>query len=327
MASEEKLIRQAIVIFKDRGIEALELAKQSVQQEKMEFNPLQDALRYFMERWNDVLHPALLSLACEAVGGNPKSTIQVGAAMVLLAGGADIHDDIIDQSTTKGGKSTVYGKFGKDIAILAGDVLLFQGLYVLQKACESLPPEKRQAILDAMKQAYFEITNAEAQEASLRTNFNLSGQEFLKIIKHKVSAGAAATTIGAILGGGTQTEIAALANYGRTTGTLMTIRDEFVDMFEPDELENRAKYECLPLPILLAFKDPDKKKQILKLLEGELTEDQIEKILDLTLGSKEVCDLKEYMKRTIQKEKQRISVLKNCKETLELILLSSLEEL
>lgn len=318
---------QVIAIFKERGHEALELARQLMRQEKMEFKPLQDALRYFMERWNDILHPALLSLACEAVGGNPKSTIHIGAAIVMLAGGADIHDDIIDQSTTKGGKTTVFGKFGKDIAILAGDALLFQGSYVLQKATESLPPEKRQTILDAMKQAYFEITSAEAQEASLRRNFDLSGQEFLGIIKRKVSAGEASTRIGAILGGGTPAEIEALADYGRTTGTLMTIRDEFVDMFEPEELENRAKHECLPLPILLTFNDPDKKKQILKLLEGELTEDKVEKILDLTLDSKEVRDLKNDMKRTIQEEKQRLSVLENCKETLELILKSSLEEL
>ena len=144
MKPKQELVKQVKALLWGRGQEALEIAKQALLQEKVEFVPLQVALRYFMEEfWVDVLHPALISLACEAVGGSTDATTQIGAAVVLLAGGADVHDDIIDQSTIKDTKPTVFGKFGKDIAILVGDALLFKGLYMLHEACEQLPENQK----------------------------------------------------------------------------------------------------------------------------------------------------------------------------------------
>src|SRR5512143_2293878 len=98
MAVEQKLMEKAGVILQEKGRIAVELARQSVLREQIDYAPLQDALHYFIEGWNDVLHPALVWLACEAVGGKPETTDKVGAALVLLAGGADIHDDVIDGS-------------------------------------------------------------------------------------------------------------------------------------------------------------------------------------------------------------------------------------
>ena len=49
------------------------------------------------------MQPGLLSVYCEAVGGDPNETAQVGAAMVLLVAAADLHDDIIDESNSRTG--------------------------------------------------------------------------------------------------------------------------------------------------------------------------------------------------------------------------------
>lgn len=327
MTPKKKLMEQAIAILQEKGQKAVELAKQAVMQERIQYKPLREALHYFIEDWNDVLHPALVSLACEAVGGNPDATTQIGAAMVLLAGGADIHDDIIDQSEIKGSKQTVYGKFGKEISILVGDALLLKGTYLLHEACEPLPKRKKKAILDVIRQAFFEISSAEAEEAGLRGRIDISGREYLSIIRHKVAAGEAATRIGAIISNGKPNEIEILGHYGRTYGILMTIRDEFVDVFEPDELKNRVEKECLPLPILLAFQDSSKKALILQLLKEEITEDKVEKILDLIMNSKETLKLKKEMERLVKIESQEVTSLKNCRETFNLLLCTTIEDL
>ncbi|MCX8153349.1 MAG: polyprenyl synthetase family protein [Candidatus Bathyarchaeota archaeon] len=327
MAREEKLMLRAIEILQEKGKKALELARHEILQEEVEFKPLREALHFFMGDWQDFLHPALLSIACEAVGGQPELTTEVGAAIVLLAGGADIHDDIIDESTIKGTQLTVYGKFGKDIAILAGDTLLFKGMQLLHIACEKFPKNKRQKILGAVKQAFFEISSAEAEEASYRGRMDLSEQKYLDIIKRKVAAGEASMKIGAIIGNGTIDQIELLGHYGRTYGILMAIRDEFVDIFEVDEFKNRAKKECLPLPILVTFKNSSKKGVILQLLRGAITEDTIEKVLDLTLDSEETTNLKRRMEQMVREESQRISLLENLADILALLLKSTLEDL
>lgn len=327
--TSKKLMEQVQVLLRERGQKAFEIAKNAILQEKIIREPVYEALRYFMEEsWYDVQHPALLSLACEAVGGNPDAPIHIGAAMVLLTGAADIHDDIIDKSKTKGSKPTVFGRFGKDIALLAGDALLFEGLILLNEACDKLSEKHGRRILNLTKQAFFEIGNAEAKELSLKGNFDLDPREYHNIIEAKAAVAEINARIGAILGGGNSKEIDTLAHYGRTLGILMTIRDDFIDLFEPDELRNRAENECLPLPILYAFQNARKKNEIVRLLgRDKITEQETQEILDLIMDMKEVQELKEEMQLLVEKEKNLLNFIKRNKDTLEFLLRSTLEDL
>ena len=315
-------------LLMERGHKALEVSRESVLLEQIAYKSLQEALRYFMEEWCDVAHPTLLSLACEAVGGNPDATTSVGAALVLLAGAADVHDDIIDQSTIKDSKPTVFGKFGKDIAIILGDVLWFKGLFMLHEACEPFRKEQREAILKLAKQAFFDIGSAEAEEANFRGKLDLSPDEYLNIIKMKVSVAEAAAKIGAILGNGTPEEVESLGHYGKTLGTLMTIRDEFIDVFELDELRNRFENECLPLPVLNAFRDPARKIKIIHLLKRKaIAEKEMEGILDLVINAEENRELGKEMRLLITEETRRLGFVRKNINTLVLLLESTPEDI
>ncbi len=308
--AEEAKMEDVIRLFYKKGQKSLDLARQIVRQEKVGFKPLKEALEYFMDNWEDVLHPALVALACEAVGGNPDIATELSAALVLLAGAADVHDDIIDQSKTKSSKPTVYGKYGVDIAVLAGDVLLQKGAYVLHDACQKLVESKRHEILKIVEQAFLEVSSAEAQEREFRGRFDISEKEYFELVNNKVAAGEASAKIGAILGNGTKKEVEILGHYAKTFGVLMTLRDEFVDMFEPDELKNRFEKEYLPLPILLTFASVDRKEEIIRLLKRKLNEKIIEKILDDVLNSTETLMLKQKIREFTLQELLSINNLK-----------------
>jgi len=329
MPTEKKLMNQVKKLLIQRSKKALELSRQAILQEQIKYEPLREALQYFMEEiWYNAAHPALLSLTCEAVGGDPEATTSISAALVLLTGAADIHDDIIDQSITKDSKPTVYGKYGKDIAIIAGDVLWFKGMLMLNEACESFPMEKKKAILGLAKQAFFDIGSIEAKEASLRRKLTLQPEEYLDIISVKVSVAEAAAKLGAMVGDGTAEEIENLGQYGKTLGTLMTIRDEFVDMFELDELKNRYENECLPLPILYAFKDDVLKKEILGILEKEeLTETELERILELVINAPGVLKLGQHMHVSVEMAAKNLSIIKKNRKAFNGMLKSTLEDL
>ena len=65
-------MKDVIELLENRGKKAVEASKQYVLRKKIDYEPLNEAIKYFMnEFWFDVLHPALISIACEAVGGNP----------------------------------------------------------------------------------------------------------------------------------------------------------------------------------------------------------------------------------------------------------------
>jgi geranylgeranyl pyrophosphate synthase len=325
----KKLMEQVRIILRKYGQKAFKIAKNFVLQERTLYEPVYEALRYFMEEsWLDFQHPALISLTCEAVGGDPNTTTPIGAAFVLLAGAADIHDDIIDKSKIKNSKPTIFGKFGKEIALLAGDALLFKGLILLHKACEKLPHKTKQTILNLTIKAFFELGNAEAKEVNFRAKCGTQPEEYWKIIETKAAVAEASARIGAILGCGNSKEIEALGSYGRIIGILMTIRDDFIDLFESDEIINRAKNECLPLPLLLALQDAPARSEIVYLLgKNKLTEQETQRIVDLVMDNERVQDLKREMTSLVEYGISLLSHLKGDKYNLKLLIEAAVEDL
>ena len=329
MTSEEKLVLQVRALLFERGKAALELAKKAVLEEKVSSETLQDALRYFIVNWEDVLHPALMALACEAVGGKREKTTQVAAAFVLLAGGADVHDDVIDESVVKDSKPTVFGKYGRDLSVLVGDALLFKGLYMLHEVCEALPKNQKQAILELTKWAFFGISSAEAKEASLRGKTDPGiAEEYLEMIKTKAAVGEATTRIGAIIGGSSSEQIEMLGSYGKALAILYTIRDEFIDAYELNELRNRVKKECLPLPILYALKDAKKADEIVRLVKKDpISEEDGERLLDLVMDSKEAEELKQEMQANVEEQNHGLRKITTNRSIFVLLLQSMMEDL
>jgi len=311
--SKSKLIIQMQRLLRKRGRTAGEIAKKEIFREKFYYRPVREALHYFMgEFWCNFQHPALLSLACEAVGGKAEKTAGIGAALVLLTGAVDIHDDILDRSKVKESKPTVFGIFGQDIALIVGNILLIKGFQLLNRACDRLPKKQRKAVFDIIKDGFLKLGMGVALEMSLKGQWNVAPEEYFEVVKSKAAIAEAVAKIGAVLGGGTQSEITSMAKYGKVLGILATIRDDFIDMFEPDELLNRAKNESLPLPLLYAFRNLEVKKKIIELLKKEfLSEEDTSMIVEAVMKTEGVQKLRELMKALLQDGIRHISFVNN----------------
>jgi geranylgeranyl pyrophosphate synthase len=192
------------------------------------------------------------------MGGDPDVTTRIAIPLTLISGGIDMHDDIIDLSKTKNGKATVYGKYGKDIALLAGDALLFKGLTLLGEfaASGSVPCEEMKIIVKTVKNMFFELGDAESLELQFKGNQNILPDDYLEIVRKKAADVEAHTRIGALLGGASPEAIDAIGEYGRLLGMLIILRDDWMDLFDPFEMRNRIRNEALPLPLLLSLRHP-----------------------------------------------------------------------
>lgn len=118
--------------------------------------------------------------------------------------------------------------------------------------------------------------------------------------------------VAALLGGGSPKEVELLARYGRILGTLAALREEFIDIFEIEELNQRIKAEALPIPILYALQDKGPTKIIEKLLtKGELNSQDIERLLDIVMRSESVERLRTYMLNLNNKANNLASNIQN----------------
>ena len=123
MTENPALITAVEKLFRQKGNSALKMAKRKILQSSRDDGALSQALWHFSKvtlRNAMPVFPALISISCEAVGGEAEKTIPFGAAIVMITGAADLHDDLIDKSFSKGPKQTVLGKFGPNTASRTG---------------------------------------------------------------------------------------------------------------------------------------------------------------------------------------------------------------
>lgn len=312
--SKSTLTAQQVHEFLSKlGKRTFETSKKLIYQENIENRKIHEALHYFGEEgWHDEEYAGFMALTCQAVGGEPTKTIHLGASLTLIRGAMDIHDDIIDEQPIKANKPTLFGKYGPHTSLLIGDLLYFKGLTQLYKTISQLPPKEGQAIANMVKHSLLEVGTAIASETDFRGNFDLPPENLMKILAQKSTFAGTYAKIGAVIGGANETEANALGRFGELFALLTMIRDEFIDIYEPEELQNRTEKECLPLPLLLAFKDKDVRNKILPILKKEkITAQDTEIITKVLAHSREIKYLKKRMQELKETALLNLKVIKD----------------
>jgi geranylgeranyl diphosphate synthase type I len=315
--SEKNTVEKMQKLFQERGRKALEMAREEISQEEMECKEVREALDYFMTQyWQDLARPTLLSLVCEAVGGDPDLTTPIAVSMILISGAMDIHDDIIDESKVKHKRSTIFGKFGKNIALLAGDALMFKGLLLLNQSLENTPRDKRRAIINTIREMFFQLGDAEALELKFRRRLDVTPEEYVRIVEKKAADVEAHTSIGAILGGGTKEEIETLGRYGRLLGMMIILGDDVMDSWDIDELRHRIRKEHLPLPLLFALQNPKTKNTVTFLLsKREIIEQDLQTLIEIAREDSKTMKL---LKEITVRAQSHLSHVMRCREDLQM---------
>jgi len=309
-------------LFEKEGKTTLEEVQKAILKEKIECKQVQKALQYFLSyrKKGFFVRPTLISLGNKAVGGDFSEISDIAVPLVLMSGGMDIHDDILDNQKKQNSKLTVLGKFNGDIALLVGDALLFKGLISWSKVFNKIPRKKFMEMTLLLEKAFFELGDGQAQEISLKGQINVSPEDYMRIVRKKAADIEALFRIGALIGNASQHETEALGNFGRCIGMLWILGDDVVDMFNHNELKRRIKHGCLPLPLFYAIKNPKIKFQLRKiLLKPRITKEDTKTILEMTVKSSGFEKTKNIMKKLVLEALKSIGKFRN-KKNLELLI-------
>jgi octaprenyl-diphosphate synthase len=287
----ESHARKLAIILQKRSANALEIARKDMEREHLQSKLAKDALALYVKDWCNIIHPGLISLAGEATGADSEAILRAQTAMLFLTAAIDVHDDIIDRSSVKNGRPTVFGKFGMDIALLIGNAFFVKGFTSLNSLGDFIRPERTRLIFLTVQRAFFTVGDAHALEIVTRNHKEISLDEYWNIVYLKSHALQADARIGALVSKASENDVETLATYGHALGTLEILRDDFIDIFDPEELYNRIKNECPPLPILYAFQDKEIKNEIQQKIHDSMTQKEMDSIVDFIMESKEVRQL------------------------------------
>jgi geranylgeranyl diphosphate synthase, type I len=241
-------------------------------------------LRYVKAYWPDTFRPALTSLCCEAVGGEPEAADDVSLMITLASAGGGIHDDIIDKSLSKHFRMTVLGLHGSDYALLAGDLLIIKGWALAQEVAKTCSPEKMTKVIEIFGRWTLDVCEAEFMEISCRRNLDIEIDYYQTILRQSMADVKGCARLGAVIGGGGTNEIEALSDFGSSLGFMYRLEDDVKDTLNMEfNLCERLKNESVPLPILFAAKSSKARyAQIRSIIENSRIGSQcIEELADL----------------------------------------------
>ena len=177
--------------------------------------------------------PLICLLACEAVGGDPAKAYPAAAAIEHFHTAALIHDDIEDSSETRRGEPCLHIAEGEGLAINAGDLALslVTGTVVHDPGMEDRVKLRVLAELVDMTTRTIEGQALDIGWAR-DDRFDLTVEDYLLMANHKTAyySGAVPLAVGAIVGGGSETQIATLRAFGMGTGLAFQIQDDVLNL-------------------------------------------------------------------------------------------------
>ena len=200
-------------------------------------NNLQEASIYLTKAGGKMLRPALSLITAEAVGGQKENALKAGSAIELIHTFSLIHDDIMDDDDMRRGMPSVHKVWGEDVAILAGDTLFSKAFEIIINSDKELTSHAQiNNALAAVADACVKICEGQALDMGFENRFDVTEDEYMEMIFKKTGALiAAATKVGAIMGGASDEVIDAMYEYGRLIGLAFQIQDDYLDLASDEE--------------------------------------------------------------------------------------------
>ena len=140
-----------------------------------------------------------------------------------------VHDDVLDSAELRRGETTVHGKFGTRVAVLAGDFLFAQSSWFLANL-------ENMEVIKLISQVIADFADGEISQASALFNTNLSVQDYLEKSHYKTaSLIAASCRSSAVFSGCSPAEKEAMYEYGKRLGLAFQVVDDILDFTQSTE--------------------------------------------------------------------------------------------
>ncbi|GHC71349.1 polyprenyl synthetase family protein [Limoniibacter endophyticus] len=169
------------------------------------------------------LRPMLTLAAAQMFGYQGDHHVKLATSVEFMHTATLLHDDVVDESDLRRGKSTARMIWGNQASVLVGDFLLGQAFRMMVDV-GSLEA------LDILSTAASVIAEGEVLQLAVAKNLETTEDEHFNVIKAKTAAlFAAAAEVGPVIANRSKTEKAALRSYGMNLGLAFQLVDDALD--------------------------------------------------------------------------------------------------
>ncbi len=169
------------------------------------------------------LRPILVLLAGAHFSANTQKTRELAAVVEFIHTATLLHDDVVDESSLRRGKNTANAVFGNAASVLVGD-------FLYSRAFQMMVEVGSIRVMEVIAEATNIIAEGEVLQLLNIGDADTDEESYLRVVRYKTAKlFEAASRVGAILGGATDADERALADFGMHLGTAFQIIDDVLD--------------------------------------------------------------------------------------------------
>jgi len=186
--------------------------------------PLIDQLgHYIVNSGGKRLRPALVLLSAGVFSYKGTMHIQLAAIIEFIHTATLLHDDVVDASLLRRGRSTANQRWGNEASVLVGD-------FVYSRAFQMMVTIDSMRIMEILSEATNTIAEGEVQQLLNRHDPETTQARYLQVIHDKTAKlFEAASQLGAIVCERSEKEERAMAEYGKCLGVAYQLIDDVFD--------------------------------------------------------------------------------------------------
>lgn len=169
------------------------------------------------------MRPALLLMMAKALGYSGSNHHLLAAVVEFIHTATLLHDDVVDESDMRRGRSTANAVFGNAASVLVGD-------YLYSRSFEMMVESDSMAVMSVLSGATTVIAEGEVLQLLNVHDPDVSLERYLQVVRYKTAKlFEAAAEVGAIVAGADAQVQQAAATYGRHVGTAFQLIDDVLD--------------------------------------------------------------------------------------------------
>lgn len=179
--------------------------------------------QYIIAAGGKRLRPALVLLMCGALNHGGSQRFNLAAVVEFIHTATLLHDDVVDDSTLRRGRSTANEVFGNPASVLVGDFLYSRAFQMMVEVGDM-------RIMQTLAEATNVIAEGEVLQLMNMHDAALSEEGYLRVIRSKTAKlFEASARLAALLAQSSPAIEQCCAEYGQALGTAFQVIDDVLD--------------------------------------------------------------------------------------------------
>ena len=185
---------------------------------------------YIVSAGGKRMRPMLTVMAARALGYQGQDHLKLAAIIEFIHTSTLLHDDVVDESDLRRGRSTANALWGNAPSVLVGDFLYSRSFQLMVEL-------DRMEIMRILAEASNVIAEGEVLQLMNCHDANVDEERYLQVIRSKTAKlFEASARLGARAGGASAELEQSLADYGMHLGTAFQLIDDVLD-YSGEEVE------------------------------------------------------------------------------------------